>query len=119
MLEATLKLTSARALLHPLRLFAGDGLPDTRGYSSGTVMGRDLCPQARLLAGKGLGRGYAVERANAVSGFSTAGSKFLSIVRRAQMVSARDNGIYIGSGLRGVIPYVQCVATVFPSQVCL
>jgi hypothetical protein len=32
-----------------------------------------------------------------VSGFSTAGSKFLSIVRRARMVSAGDNGIYTGS----------------------
>jgi hypothetical protein len=28
-----------------------------------------------------------------VSGFSTAGSKFVSIVRRARMVSTRDNGI--------------------------
>jgi hypothetical protein len=34
-----------------------------------------------------------------VSGFSTAGSKFLSIVRRTRMVSAGDNGIYTGSGL--------------------
>jgi hypothetical protein len=40
-----------------------------------------------------------------LSGFSTAGSKFLSIVCRARMVSARDNGVYTGSGLRGVIPY--------------
>jgi hypothetical protein len=53
-----------------------------------------------------------------LSGFSTAGSKFLSIVRRARMVSAGDNEIYTGSGLRGVIPYVQCVAAVFLSQVC-
>jgi hypothetical protein len=34
-----------------------------------------------------------------LSGFSTAGSKFLSIVRRAWMVSAGDNGIYTSSGL--------------------
>jgi hypothetical protein len=39
----------------------------------------------------------------------------VSIVRRAWMVSAGDNGIYTGSGLRGVIPYVQCRAAVFPS----
>jgi hypothetical protein len=53
-----------------------------------------------------------------VSGFSTAGNKFLSIVRQARMVSAGDNEIYTGSGLRGVIPYIQCVAAVFLSQVC-
>jgi hypothetical protein len=53
-----------------------------------------------------------------LSGFSTAGSKFLSIVCRAWMVSARDNGVYTGSGLQGVMPYVQCVAVVFLSQVC-
>jgi hypothetical protein len=53
-----------------------------------------------------------------VSGFTTAGSKFLSIVRRARMVSSGDNEVYTGSGLRGVIPYVQCVAAVFLSQVC-
>jgi hypothetical protein len=53
-----------------------------------------------------------------LSGFSTAGSKFISIVHRARMVSTGDNGIYTGSGLRGVIPYVQCVAAVFLSQVC-
>jgi hypothetical protein len=41
-----------------------------------------------------------------VSGFSTTSSKFISIVRRARMVSAGDNMIYTGSGLRGVIPYV-------------
>jgi hypothetical protein len=34
-----------------------------------------------------------------LSGFSTAGGKFLSLVRRARMVSAGDNGIYTGSGL--------------------
>jgi hypothetical protein len=51
-------------------------------------------------------------------GFSTAGSKFLSIVRRARMVSAGDNGVYTGTGLRGVIPYVQCVAAMFLSRVC-
>jgi hypothetical protein len=56
--------------------------------------------------------------ARQLSGFSTIGNKFLSIVRRARMVSAEDNGIYTGSSLRGVIPYIQCVATVFPSQVC-
>jgi hypothetical protein len=43
-----------------------------------------------------------------LSGFSTAGSKFLWIMCRAHMVSTRDNGFYTGSGLRGVIPYVQC-----------
>jgi hypothetical protein len=36
-------------------------------------------------------------RKRALSGFFTTGSKFLSIVRRAQMVSAGDNGIYTGS----------------------
>jgi hypothetical protein len=51
--------------------------------------------------------------ARQLSGFSTAGGKFLSIVCRARMVSTRDNKIYIGSGLRGVIPYVQCRAVVF------
>jgi hypothetical protein len=44
--------------------------------------------------------------ARQLSGFSTAGSKFLSIVRQDWMVSAGDNKIYTGSGLRGVIPYV-------------
>jgi hypothetical protein len=53
-----------------------------------------------------------------LSGFSTAGSKLMSIVRRARMVSSGNNGVYTGSGLREVIPYVQCVATVFLSQVC-
>jgi hypothetical protein len=38
--------------------------------------------------------------ARQLSGFSTAGSKFISIVHRAQMVSAGDNGVYTGSGLR-------------------
>jgi hypothetical protein len=38
-------------------------------------------------------------------------------MRRTRMVSAGDNGIYTGSGLRGVIPYVQCGAAVFLSQV--
>jgi hypothetical protein len=56
--------------------------------------------------------------ARQLSGFSTAGSKFLSIVCRARMVSVEDNMVYTGSGLRGVIPYVQCVAAVFLSQVC-
>jgi hypothetical protein len=53
-----------------------------------------------------------------LSGFSTAGSKFLSISCRAQMVSTGDNVVYTGSGVRGVIPYVQCVAAVSLSQVC-
>jgi hypothetical protein len=53
-----------------------------------------------------------------LSGFSTVGSKFLSVACRAQMVSAEDNVVYTGSGLRGVIPYVQCVAATFMSQVC-
>jgi hypothetical protein len=56
--------------------------------------------------------------ARQLSGFSTAGNKFLSIVRRARMVSAGDNGVYIGSGLRGVIPYVQCAAVVSLSELC-
>jgi hypothetical protein len=43
---------------------------------------------------------------------------FLSIACRARMVSAGDNGVYIGSGFRGVIPYVQCVAIVFLHRVC-
>jgi hypothetical protein len=34
------------------------------------------------------------------------------------MVSSGDDGVYTVSGLRGVTPYVQCVATVFLSQVC-
>jgi hypothetical protein len=49
-----------------------------------------------------------------MSGFSTVCSKFLSIVRGARMVSTRDNVIYTGLGLRGVIPYVQGRAAVFP-----
>jgi hypothetical protein len=56
--------------------------------------------------------------ARQMSGFSTTGSKFLSIACRDRMVSAGDNGVYTGSGLRGVIPYVQCVVAVFLSQVC-
>jgi hypothetical protein len=56
--------------------------------------------------------------ARQLSGFSTAGSKSMSIVRRARMVSSGDNEIYTSSGLRGVILYVQCVAAVFLSQVC-
>jgi hypothetical protein len=40
-------------------------------------------------------------------------------VHRVRMVSSGDNGVYISSGLRGVIPYVQCVADVFLSQVSL
>jgi hypothetical protein len=42
----------------------------------------------------------------------------MSIVCRARMVSSGDDGVYTGTGLRGVIPYVQCVATVFLSQMC-
>jgi hypothetical protein len=53
--------------------------------------------------------------ARQLSGFSTAGSKFISIVRRARMVNAGDNEIYTSSGLRGVIPYVQCGTAVFLS----
>jgi hypothetical protein len=56
--------------------------------------------------------------ARQLSGFSTAGSKFLSIVRRARMVSAGDNGVYSGLGLQRVLPYVQCAVAVFLSQVC-
>jgi hypothetical protein len=56
--------------------------------------------------------------ARQLSGFSNTGSKSMSIVRRARMVSSGDDGVYTGSGLRGVISYVQCVAIVFPSQVC-
>jgi hypothetical protein len=37
--------------------------------------------------------------ARQLSGFCTVGSKFISIVHRARMVSAGDNGIYTGSGL--------------------
>jgi hypothetical protein len=44
--------------------------------------------------------------ARQLSGFFTVGSKFLSVVRRARMVSAGDNGIYTGLGHRGVIPYI-------------
>jgi hypothetical protein len=51
-------------------------------------------------------------------GFATAGSKFLSIMHWARMVSSGDDGFYTGSGLRGIIPYVQCVAAVFLIQVC-
>jgi hypothetical protein len=39
-------------------------------------------------------------------GFSTTGSKFISIMRRARMVIVGDNRIYTGSGLRGVLRYV-------------
>jgi hypothetical protein len=53
-----------------------------------------------------------------LSGFATTGNKFLSIVRRARMVSSGDDGVYTGSGLQRVIPYVQCVVAVFLSQVC-
>jgi hypothetical protein len=53
-----------------------------------------------------------------MSGFSTTGSKSMLIVRRARMVSSGDDRVYAGSSLRGLIPYVQCVAIVFPSQVC-
>jgi hypothetical protein len=56
--------------------------------------------------------------ARQLSGFSTAGSKSMSVVHRARMVSSGDNGIYTGSGLRGVIPYIQFVAAVFLSHVC-
>jgi hypothetical protein len=34
-----------------------------------------------------------------LSGFSTIGSKFMSIVHQARMVSSGDNGVYTGSGL--------------------
>jgi hypothetical protein len=34
-----------------------------------------------------------------LSGFSTADSKSMSIVRRARMVSSGDDGVYTGSGL--------------------
>jgi hypothetical protein len=53
-----------------------------------------------------------------MSGFFIVGSKFLSFVRRARMVSTGDNGVYTGSGLRGVIPYIQCADAVFLSQMC-
>jgi hypothetical protein len=53
--------------------------------------------------------------ARQLSGFSTVGNKFVSIMRRAWMVSTGDNGIQTGSGLRGVTPYVQCQVAVFPS----
>jgi hypothetical protein len=56
--------------------------------------------------GKGYDKAIPILK-KAMSGFSSADSKFISIVRRAQMVSAGDNGIYTSSGLRGVIPYVQ------------
>jgi hypothetical protein len=56
--------------------------------------------------------------ARQLSGFSTAGRKFLSIVRRDRMVSAGDNKVCTSSGLRGVIPYVQCGSAVFLSKVC-
>jgi hypothetical protein len=56
--------------------------------------------------------------AHQLSGFSTASSKFISIVHWARMVSVGDNEIYTSSGLRGVILYVQCGAAVFRSQEC-
>jgi hypothetical protein len=37
--------------------------------------------------------------ARQLSGFSTAGSKSMSVVHRARMVSSGDNEIYTGSGL--------------------
>jgi hypothetical protein len=33
-------------------------------------------------------------------------------------LAQKTTGVYTGSGLRGVIPYVQCVAIGFTSQVC-
>jgi hypothetical protein len=44
-----------------------------------------------------------------LSGFTTIVSKFLSIVRRARMVTSGDDGVYTGSGFQRVILYVQCV----------
>jgi hypothetical protein len=59
--------------------------------------------------------GLPVYKGQSMSGFSTAGSKFISIVRQAWMDSTGDNGIETGSGLRGVTPYVQYGAAMFPS----
>jgi hypothetical protein len=53
-----------------------------------------------------------------LSGFAATDSKFLSIVHQVRMVSSGDDEVYTGSGLRGLIPYVQCVAAMFLSQVC-
>jgi hypothetical protein len=50
--------------------------------------------------------------ARQLSGFSTTDSKFLSNACRAQMVSTGDNEVYTGSGLRGVITYVECFSRV-------
>jgi hypothetical protein len=50
-------------------------------------------PTAVTHGGYSSARGCAV-----VAGFSTARSKFLSIVRRARMVSSGDDGVYTGSG---------------------
>jgi hypothetical protein len=43
----------------------------------------------------GFGSNQDKIHSRSLSGFSTAGSKFLSIVRRARMVSARDNRIIL------------------------
>jgi hypothetical protein len=53
--------------------------------------------------------------ARQLSGFSTTDSKFVSIVCLPRMVSTRDNEIWTGSGLRGIIPYIYFRAVMFPS----
>jgi hypothetical protein len=83
----------------------------------------DLAVERRTVAKSGGARICAPRREEGppdptVSGFSTTVSKSMSIVRRARMVSSGDDGVYTGSSLRGVIPYVQCVTIGFPSQVC-
>jgi hypothetical protein len=92
-----------------------EGVRAAHGVPLAPVLGadhhRDGCRRADLQC-----EGPCLARQ--LSGFATAGSKFLLIMRRARMVSSGDNGVYTGSGLRGVIPYVQCVADVFLSQVC-
>jgi hypothetical protein len=81
-----------------------------KGTQPNIILNSETCEQRQAACNPYLAR--------QLSGFSTAGSKFLSIVCRARMISVGDNEVYTGSGLRGVIPYVKCVAAVFLSQVC-
>jgi hypothetical protein len=80
-----------------------EGVRTAHGVPLAPVLGadhhRDSCWEADL-------EREAPYLACQLSGFSTAGGKFLSIVCQARMVSAGDNGVYTGLGLRGVIPYV-------------
>jgi hypothetical protein len=45
---------------------AGDGFAHTRGYPSGTSMGKAFCPRVGLRVGEGWGCGYTFGQANAI-----------------------------------------------------